>query len=325
MLDAVPSTAWLHAFINHSKPHLESFCSSSLVTVVWSMSLLQHRPPTDWMLSVLSALAACMGGAAAAGDVPAGSSSHASSLSGGQHSSQHATGRAEPLAPAQVTRVAWALAALDCHLPAAFAEQLLQLCLQHAQVLDGDSLAQLVWAWDRLDDSPDKQAVRQVAAAARAQLAPHAEVLSGPLPNMYSSSGGGSIRRASSSRVVLSPADVALQRPSTRVRLGQQRVVLRPGTSSSSSSASRARVVAAQQQHVVPAGSSSSALLASPGLLALQRESFAASSVVQLSTKQQLMATLQKIYLPESKPSSSSSSTSSGSSSSAGFEVSVSL
>jgi hypothetical protein len=63
---------------------------------------------------------------------------------------------------------------LDCQLPANFSAGLLQLCLLHVPHLDADSLAQLVWAWDRLDGTQDKQLVRQIATAARAQLMPHA-------------------------------------------------------------------------------------------------------------------------------------------------------
>jgi hypothetical protein len=314
MLDEQPSRAWLDTFTSSSQQHLQTLSSSRLVTVVWSLALLQHRPPSDWMLACFAALSQCFDATAAA--AAAAGSSHSGDAQQRQQCAEHAV---EPLGPAQVTRVTWALAALDCQLPADLSAQLLQLCLLQLPQLDSDSLAQCVWAWDRLDSSQDKQSVQQIAAAARAQLMPHASFdsllgssSSGLLhgPTGYDSSS--SSRSWSSQRGVdAAGADgLTLQRPAVRVRLGQQRVVVRHSSGSSSAGVRAAVVVAQQQQQQQQqqvAGASSAQGL--PGFTP-QRPRFGGGRM-KAGTRQQLMATLQRLYAADAKSSSSSSSSSS--------------
>jgi hypothetical protein len=296
MLDEQPSRTWLDAFTSSSTQHLSTLSSSSLVTVVWSLALLQHRPPSDWMLDCFAALSCAFAAttAAVAADNP----------SFQQQQQQYA----EPLGPAQVTRLSWALAALDCQLPANFSAGLLQLCLLHVPHLDADSLAQLVWAWDRLDGTQDKQLVRQIATAARTQLMPHAY---DSLMGVVSSHGGhgaytSASANSSSRRGV---ADSVLQRPATRVRLGQHRVVVRHSSSSGGSGGSGGggRAVMVGTSRGVQEGS---VLTSAPGLLGFspQRGLFGASGRVKVGTKQQLMATLQRIYASDLKLGGGSSS-----------------
>jgi hypothetical protein len=300
MFDSQPSRSWLDTFSDASHKHLHSISSSTLVTVVWSLALLQHRPASDWMLDCLEVLSRSFAATLAAG--------HAADDEQ-QQQQQHAL-CAEPLSPAQVSKVAWAFAALDCQLPAAFSAQLLQLCLLHAPHLDADSLAQLFWAWDRLDSTQEKLYMRQLAAAARTQLMPPGfnTLMEDLIQGQYSSSS------TRSSRAGASYSAGPLQRPVGRVRLGQQRVVLRPGGSSGSSG--RAVVVSQQQQAAAVGAKGAQDSLSSssgPGLPALppQHALFAAASKGKLGTKQQLMATLQKMYASELKlqqPAGSSSS-----------------
>lgn len=288
MLDEQPSTAWLLAFTSSSQQHLRALSSSSLVNLVWSLALVQHRPPSDWTIGCLEALSHTFAATAAAvaGAVPAGPDSPQ-----------------EPLSPAQLVRVSWALAALDCQLPGAFSAQLLQLCMQCAPHLDADSLAQLVWAWDRLDATPDKQHVRQIAAAVRSQLMPgvYSSLMGGVLQGSYSSA---------STRAGHGPGDTsALQRPVAKVRVGQQRVVVR--SNGGSSGAGQVVVLAQQQQQQVRGVQEGAALAAVPAGFVPQRGLLVGGGRVQkLGTKQQLMATLQKIYAADLnlKPGSSSGS-----------------
>jgi hypothetical protein len=304
MLDEQPSTAWLSTFSSSSQQHLHSFGSSMLVNVVWSLALLQHRPPSDWTLSCMAALSRSFAATAAA--VSADDQDHQQQLLLAAQAQQQDL-EVEPLSPAQLVRVSWSLAALDCQLPAAFSAQLLQLCMQHASHLDADSLAQLVWAWDRLDTTQDKQLVRQIAAAVRSQLMPHAynSLMGGVLQGGYSSSSAGS---RSSSRAEHSGADTVLQRPVAKVRVGQQqRIVVR----SNVSGPGRAVVVAAQQQAAWGGQEGGAVLAAVPASAAgfvPQRGVFGSGGKVKLGTKQQLMATLQKIYAAEVKSLSSGSS-----------------
>lgn len=307
MLDEQPSRAWLDTFTSSSQQHLQTLSSSSLVTVVWSLALLQHRPPGDWMLACFAALSQCFEATGAA----AGSSHSGDTQQ--QHRQQRAEHAVEPLGPAQVTRVTWALAALDCQLPADLSAQLLQLCLLQLPQLDSDSLAQCVWAWDRLDASRDKQLVRQIAAAARAQLMPQVAfdslmgsssgLLQGPT-GYVSSANSSSSSRSSRPRNAAATEGIALQRPSVRVRLGQQRVVVRHSSGSSSAGLRAAAVMSLQQQQQVAATSSTQGLLG----FTPQRALFGGGRMTA-GTKQQLMATLQRLYAADAKPNSSSSLT----------------
>jgi hypothetical protein len=296
MQDEQPSRTWLDAFTSSSAQYLSTFSSSSLVTVVWSLALLQHRPPSDWMLDCFAALSRSFAATAAAvaADRP--------------FIQQQQQRGAELLGPAQVTRLSWALAALDCQLPANISAGLLQLCLLHVPQLDADSLAQLVWAWDRLDGTQDKQLVQQIATAARAQLMPHAHGSLMGVVGTHGVYGAYASASANSSSGRRGVADSALQRPATRVRLGQQRVVLRHSTSSSVGGGSGSgRAVVVGTSRGVQEGS---VLTSAPGLLGFspQRGLFGGSGRGKVGTKQQLMATLQKIYASDLKLGGNSSS-----------------
>lgn len=313
MLDEQPSTAWLDSLTTHSQQHLQTCSTSSLVTLVWSLALLQHRPHSDWMGACFEALSRCLAATIAAADAQ-------------QHGQQQWVGGAqhvEPLAPAQLTRVAWALAALDSHLPAAFADQLLQLCLRQAPQLDDDSLAQIVWAWERLDCTQDKRFVRQVAAVGRVHSLSGSTGRDGGVGLVLGNAVSSSSRLGSGA---------ALQRPQpTRIRLGQQRVVLRAGGGSG-----RAVVVSQhhhnqpppqqqqQQQLLVMAGGSGRDAVPAPGggFSSSQRALFAVGSRGKLGNKQQLLATLQKIYAAELNTASGGGSSGPNSSSSSGSSTS---
>jgi hypothetical protein len=317
MLDEQPSTAWLSIFSSSSQQHLHSFGSSTLINVVWSLALLQHRPPSDWTLSCMAALSRSFAVTAAAlADSTAAEDQHLQQQLSVAVQARQQDLEVEPLSPAQLVRVSWSLAALDCQLPAAFSAQLLQLCMQHASHLDADSLAQLVWAWDRLDTTQDKQYVRQIAAAVRSQLMPHAydSLMGGVLQGSYSSSSAGS---RSSSRAGHSGADTVLQRPLPKLRVGQQQRVVMCSTGSGPGRA----VVVGQQQQMAAAGRSWGVQEGGAVLAAVAAPAGAAGFVpqrgfvvgggkVKLGTKQQLMATLQKIYAAEVKSLGGSSGSS---------------
>jgi hypothetical protein len=192
MLDEKPGKQWLDVFLSESRKLLPAFPSGALLTVIWSLALLQHRPPSDWMARCLTAVSSCLeassaaAAAAAAGRLSSSSSrllqkpqlpgaaAAAGSSSWGYpvdypnpQQQQHVVA---PLSPQQVTRLAWSLATLDCQLPAQLMQQLMERAESLVGQLDSDSLAQLVWALDRLDDTTEKIWVRRFAATARAQL-----------------------------------------------------------------------------------------------------------------------------------------------------------
>jgi hypothetical protein len=198
MLDEKPGKQWLDCFLCESRKLLPAFPSGALVTVLWSLALLQHRPPSDWMARCLTAVSSCLeaskaaAAAAAAGRLNGSSSrllqkpqlpgTYSSAAAGSAAGSwgylftdtpnmqQQQQQQVVPLSPQQVTRLAWALATLDCQLPAQLMQQLSERAEALVGQLDSDNLAQLVWALDRLDDTPEKMWVRQFAATARAQL-----------------------------------------------------------------------------------------------------------------------------------------------------------
>jgi hypothetical protein len=203
MLDEKPGKQWLDCFLCESRKLLPAFPSGPLVTVIWSLALLQHRPPSDWMARCLTAvssyLEASSAAAAAAAAGRLGNSSSSSRLlqkpqlpgmqaaaaaglgsaSWGYHPADYPNPNPQqqqqqqvvaPLSPQQVTRLAWSLATLDCQLPGQLMQQLMERAESLVGQLDSDSLAQLVWALDRLDDTPDKIWVRRFAATARAHL-----------------------------------------------------------------------------------------------------------------------------------------------------------
>jgi hypothetical protein len=203
MLDEKPGKQWLDCFLCESRKLLPAFPSGPLVTVIWSLALLQHRPPSDWMARCLTAvssyLEASSAAAAAAAAGRLGNSSSSSRLlqkpqlpgmqaaaaaglgsaSCGYHPADYPNPNPQqqqqqqvvaPLSPQQVTRLAWSLATLDCQLPGQLMQQLMERAESLVGQLDSDSLAQLVWALDRLDDTPDKIWVRRFAATARAHL-----------------------------------------------------------------------------------------------------------------------------------------------------------
>jgi hypothetical protein len=201
MLDEKPGKQWLDCFLSESRKLLPAFPSGPLVTVIWSLALLQHRPPSDWMARCLTAVGSCLeassaAAAAAAGRLGGSSSSSrllqkpqlpgmqgaaAAGLGAGLSSwgypadypnpnPQQQQQVVAPLSPQQVTRLAWSLATLDCQLPAQLMQQLMERAESLVGQLDSDSLAQLVWALDRLDDTADKIWVRRFAATARAHL-----------------------------------------------------------------------------------------------------------------------------------------------------------
>lgn len=188
MLDEKPSRQWLDSFIAESRIHLPTFPSSALVTVMWALALLQHRPPSDWMHRCLAAVTACLSSsfaaaAAATAAMAPRATVSSSSIDGVQllqrpqlpGAAAAAAGQVAPphlaiLTPSQATNLVWSLAALDCQVP----DQLMQLLAWQAEsvisAVDSDDLAQLVWALDRLDESQDKVWVRRFAATARTQL-----------------------------------------------------------------------------------------------------------------------------------------------------------
>jgi hypothetical protein len=203
MLDEKPGKQWLDCFLSESRKLLPAFPSGPLVTVIWSLALLQHRPPSDWMARCLTAVSSCLeassaaAAAAAAGRLGNGSNSSSrllqkpqlpgmqaaaaaglGSASWGYHPADYPNPNPQqqqqqvvaPLSPQQVTRLAWSLATLDCQLPGQLMQQLMERAESLVGQLDSDSLAQLVWALDRLDDTPDKIWVRRFAATARAHL-----------------------------------------------------------------------------------------------------------------------------------------------------------
>lgn len=191
MLDEKPNKQWLDSFITESRNHLSTFPSSALVTVLWALALLQHRPPSDWMhrcLATITAVlssnftAATAAGVAAAAPVSAAASSSVQLLqrphlpgTAAAAAITAAAGSGVPLhltalTPSQITKLIWSLAALDSQLP----DQLMQLLTWQAEsvisAIDSDDLAQLVWALDRLDSTQEKIWVCRFAASARAQL-----------------------------------------------------------------------------------------------------------------------------------------------------------
>jgi hypothetical protein len=247
MLDEQPSRSWLQAFIAASKQQLDALSSSSLVTLMWALALLQQRPPSDWMHRCLGVLASCLDATCAA------AATAAAGDAGDTQQQEHQ--QMAPLSPQQLTRVTWALAALDCQLPAHVSAPLLQLSLAVVDHLDVDSLAQLMWAWDRLDETASKQHVRQLAAAARARLVPEGE------QHAHSSSGGAlagllhGSARMSSTALPVPRQHVPLLRPpagaqQTAVRLVRGKVVVRPASGRSPAGTATQQQ---QQQPVVAA------------------------------------------------------------------------
>jgi hypothetical protein len=71
---------------------------------------------------------------------------------------------------AALPRVAWALAALGAGPPRPTLERLAARCADEIAGLDGDAVAGLVWALDRLDSVPGKPLVSTVTGAARRAL-----------------------------------------------------------------------------------------------------------------------------------------------------------
>jgi hypothetical protein len=276
-----------------SKRQLGSLSTSSLVTLLWALALLQQRPASDWMCGCLGQLARCLDATCAAAEavapaVAAGAANAHDGASSGGSSSDGAAG-VEPLTPQQLTRATWALASLDCQLPAATARALLQLGLASVAHADADSLAQLVWAWDRLDETPGKQHVQQLAAAARSRLMAHASESLGlqlagsnaPLPppvaqghsagpqlrpavpSSSSSSSSSSLLKhqhqlpvhvaAAGGQVKLLRGRVVLQRPSARLGWHAGQHSHSSGSGSGSSPALQERVGAGLQPSAVPA------------------------------------------------------------------------
>eukprot|EP00879_Flechtneria_rotunda_P004741 GHRR01005010.1.p1 GENE.GHRR01005010.1~~GHRR01005010.1.p1 ORF type:complete len:362 (+),score=159.18 GHRR01005010.1:511-1596(+) len=208
MLDEKPGQHWLDCFVSESRKLLPTFPSCALVTVMWAFAMLQHRPPNDWMQRCLSVLGSWLAASSVpqwdaagqlgiAGQLQSVSSANTSlvllqrpqrpagidrgmlsltALSAGQQhngSPDQASQQRQQQSPPssqQLSRLTWALAALDCKLPAGFMELLMLQTEHHIEAMDPSSLADLVWALDKLDETQDKLWVRRFTATARARL-----------------------------------------------------------------------------------------------------------------------------------------------------------
>lgn len=252
MLDESPGRAWLDCFLAESRRALPTASPGAVVTLLWSLALLQHRPPADWMLHCMAAVSRLLGSSSSTApqqpdcSVAAAAPAPAATVVGGASPGCHmqlmrpplpgalaaaaaaaaatTTPTAPPLSAQQLVRLAWSLASLNCQLTGELTQRLAQATEAHVPRLDADNLSRLVWAFDRLDATHDKQCVRRIAAAARVQLLGDEEAR--PVMTQRSSSTpavAAQALRQQLSLVLLPPkgASNERQRPSSAVQGGR--------------------------------------------------------------------------------------------------------